>query len=504
MLSSPVIGRFESLLALFTPPSHRPLLHQLLVATLGRASRVRETRRLVRVPDKHNRAPQVEVIRFVALSQVLVLDLGNRLGHVLAATAAAHGLSRKRVEVGLLPTTLVPARETVAFGNVGVDGDGAGREGREGAAAKVADAGVFDGDDGVALVVELHGLFAPQGEADRLVRVVDDGQVALLELWVRGAGQPAELGTCRVTDNAPLTLKRKTHRLLGRLGDNLLHLTKLLDHTNHIHRLVLFVARNVGNRHKVVTNRRDPDTTIGRFLHNRVILEVDFVGARAVLALLGLLDLGLGNVVDIAVLDLVVVLGTLVVESRCADFAGFVEEGDGKELAFATLVGPGLDVGLVGGAGADGPPVGKESACASPRSIWTPSLSTPNPPLVVRIQGIDRRNGTVGRHATDTTTSGLTLSLVSTIARRSGTSIRRPVLVLPEPVVLLLGLLVVLRSLVLLLLRSGSLGLGLSLLLVGLFAGGVNVGRGAYLVQVAFVRGKHVHFQNNDDPLSWN
>ena len=54
-------------------------------------------------------------------------------------------------------------------------------------------------------------------------------------------------------------------------------------------------------------------------------------------------------------LEFIVERVDLVVESCCADFAGFIEEVDREESARATLVMPFLDLGFVGHTNLDGP-----------------------------------------------------------------------------------------------------------------------------------------------------
>ena len=202
---------------------------------------------------------------------------------------AREGLGRAR--------RVVPALQAVCFLDLRVGDDGAGEGEGERPAVEVGDFDAFEGDDGAFGRVEVRRRGVPDGEADGIAGLVDEGELALVEGFAGGLG--------------------------GDLGC----LAYFFEHADRVDGGVFFDVLELGEVGEIVFHFGGRVLVFG-LLDDGVAFEGEFVVVGEVAEfLVGDLDLaGGGDVVDAAFVDDVVKCVALVVEGCGADLAGFIKE----------------------------------------------------------------------------------------------------------------------------------------------------------------------------------
>lgn len=166
--------------------------HHFLVAPVCRAGWIGQVVAL----DEHDRAPEVEVVGLLALSQAFVprlLDGAELMRFERSSTTTTHACHRAVVALELSMRALLvePASKLVRLGNVGLHHHRRGRDHGEGATAKVAHFDTAERNNRLVHVGELLGLLAPQGETDGEACLVNDAQLSLGQLTLRSFGGDA-------------------------------------------------------------------------------------------------------------------------------------------------------------------------------------------------------------------------------------------------------------------------------------------------------------------------
>lgn len=293
----------------------------LLVAAVGRASCVVE----VLLLDVDHSSAHVKVVWLVRHAQILILDLSDRpsFGHVSSSTSSTHCTTTntgvgERLELSMSSIIVVPSSQQVRLSDVGVDQHSRARKHAERSTTKVTDLDTFECNDWLlidtSVVGESLGILTPQSESDTLVALIDESQFTLL------------------------------NRSLRSLADNLAELAVAVQDTDDIASLVGFDTLELVDAYKLVLDFGNVGS-IGAFFDLGRVFEGDFIFVLKVAELLfGDVDFGFRDEIDVVLFEERVEAIDGVIEASSLDLATVVEQIDGEELAFTSLVRPVTDV----------------------------------------------------------------------------------------------------------------------------------------------------------------